>query len=183
MGKQGIGEHAVCNQPASCAAILSCQIVTNDAKIVFGYVRELWAAGAFSNGPDVRRTRLQPPVHANVTTTVQPNPGLLKSNSGGIRNTPSRDQDVAAFDVVLARGRAHGKAHVLSRFPTYLEELGFQENLNTFLAQNPLHLVRDVDILPTHKSRAALDDCHVATEATVSLCHFETGITPTDHNQ
>src|SRR6266853_5549791 len=101
------------------------QIVTNDAKIVFGYVRELWAAGAFSNGPDVRRTRLQPPIHANVTTTVQADPGLLKSNSGCIRNTPSRDQDVAAIDIPLSRGSAHDKGNLLSRLPTYLEEFGF----------------------------------------------------------
>jgi hypothetical protein len=58
VGKRGIREHAVRNQPTACAAIPSCQIVTNDAKIVFGYVRELRAAGAFSHCPDVRRTRL-----------------------------------------------------------------------------------------------------------------------------
>src|SRR5262249_1337303 len=91
MGKRGIREHAVCNDTIARCAIPSCQIVTNDAKIVFGYVRELWAAGAFSNGPDPRRTRLQSPIHANVTTTVQLNPRLLKADSVGIGNTSSRD--------------------------------------------------------------------------------------------
>jgi hypothetical protein len=69
VGKRGIREHAVRNQPTACAAIPSCQIVTNDAKIVFGYVCELWAAGAFSHCPDVRRTRLQPPIHSSTRLT------------------------------------------------------------------------------------------------------------------
>src|SRR5215470_8141385 len=125
VGKQGIREHAICNQPIARAPILSRQIVTNDAKIVFGYVCELWATSAFSNGPDFGRTRFQPPIHPNVTATVQPNPGLLKSDPGGIRNAPSRDEDVAAIDVLLTSSRAHDEANPLSRLPTYLEELGF----------------------------------------------------------
>jgi hypothetical protein len=39
VGKPVILEHAACNQPISCAASPSCQIVTKDSKIVFGYVR------------------------------------------------------------------------------------------------------------------------------------------------
>jgi hypothetical protein len=57
MGQRGISEHAVWNQPTMRAAVSSCKIVTDDPKIVFGYVRELWTAGAFPHGPDVWRTR------------------------------------------------------------------------------------------------------------------------------
>ncbi len=70
MGKRGVSEHAIWNQPIARAAISSCQIVTYDTKIVFGYVRELWAAGAFPEGPDVWRTRLQPAIHRDVAATV-----------------------------------------------------------------------------------------------------------------
>ena len=70
MGKRGVSEHAIWNQPIARAAISSCQIVTHDTKIVFGYVRELWAAGAFPEGPHVWRTRLQSVIHANVAATV-----------------------------------------------------------------------------------------------------------------
>ena len=90
------------------------KIVPDDPKVVDGYVRELWAAGTFADGPDLGRARLQPLIDANVATTVQLNAGLLKPDPGGVRNAPRRDQDVAALDLLLAGGRAHDKADFLS---------------------------------------------------------------------
>jgi hypothetical protein len=101
MGKRGVSEHAIWNQPIARAAISSCQVVTYDTKIVFGYVRELWAAGAFPESPHVWRSRLQPVIHRDVAATVQFDAGLLKSDTGGIRNASNRDQDVAAINVLL----------------------------------------------------------------------------------
>jgi len=69
-GKRGVSEHAIWNKPIARAAISSCQIVTYDTKIVFGYVRELWAAGAFPESPHVWRTRLQSAIHRDVAATV-----------------------------------------------------------------------------------------------------------------
>src|SRR5262249_38077742 len=128
-------------------ACSACEIVTDDPKIVFGYVRELWAAGAFPHGPDVCRTRFYPTSDPNVATSVQFNTGLLKSNSGGVRNAPNRHQDVAAIDVLLTRRGAHSKRNVVSRSPTYLEQFGLDKNLNTLVAENAPHLPRHVDIL------------------------------------
>ena len=105
--KRGISEHAIWNQPITRAAVSSCKIVTDDPKIVFGYVRELRAAGAFPYSPYLRRTRFQPTIDANIAAPVQLNAGLLKSNPGGVRNTPHRDQDVAAIDM---RGGCSGRA-------------------------------------------------------------------------
>jgi hypothetical protein len=90
-GERGICEHAIRNQPIAGATISSRQVVTYDSKVVFGYVRELWTAGAFPYGPYVWRTCLQSAIDANVTAPVQFNVGLLQSNSGGIRNAASRD--------------------------------------------------------------------------------------------
>src|SRR5262249_26433185 len=87
-----IGEHAVWNQPIARGAISSREIVTYDSKIVFGYVRKLWTASAFPDGPYVWRACLQFAIDANVTAAVEFNAGLLKSDAGGIRNTSNRDQ-------------------------------------------------------------------------------------------
>src|SRR5260370_27718811 len=106
--ERGISEHAIWNQPIAGGAISTCEIVTYDSKIVFGYVRELWTAGAFPDGPYIWRTCLQSAIDANVTAPVQFNVGLLQSNSGGIWNAPNRDQDVAAVNVLLTPGGAHG---------------------------------------------------------------------------
>src|SRR5215468_10569427 len=83
----------------------------------------------------------------------------------------------------LTRGRADDKMHPVSRLSIYVEEFSFQDNLNALFTKNPLHLQRHVDVLPTHEPRAGLDDCYVATEAPVSLGHFESNIAPTDHDQ
>jgi hypothetical protein len=103
-GKRGISEHAIGNQPITGAAVSSRQIVTYDSKIVFRNVRELWAAGAFPHRPYFWRSGLEPIVNADVTTTVQLNAGLFKSNSGGIRSAPSRDQHVAAVYELVTEG-------------------------------------------------------------------------------
>jgi len=75
----------------------STQIVTNDAKIVFRNMRELWAAGAFPNGPNPCGARLQSIIDTNVTAAIQLDTGLLEANFSSVRNAPSRDQDVAAI--------------------------------------------------------------------------------------
>ena len=182
MSQWRVGEHAVGNQPIARAAVAASEIVPDGSKVILGYVRELWATGAFPDGPDLGRARLQPLVNANVAMTVHLNTGLLKPDPGGVRNAPRRDQDVAALDVLLTGGRAHNKADCLSGSAVHLEGLGRHENLNTFVTENPLHLSRNVGILPIHKLRPMLYDRHAATEATVSLGQFETDIATPEHD-
>ena len=130
-----IGKHAVRDQPIARASPPSGQIVANDAKVVFGYVGEQRAAGAFAERPDVRRARLQPLVDANVTATVQLDADLAEADPGGVRNAPRRDEDVAALDFLLARVRADVKAHSLSGLAAHLEELGRDKNLDAFVSR------------------------------------------------
>src|SRR5262245_16422255 len=163
------------------AARSARQIVPDDAKVIRRYVCELWATSTFPDGPDPGRARLQPLIDANVATAVELDAGLFEPNRVGVGNAPRRHQDVAAVDHLLAGGRAHDKAHILSGSTARPESLGFQEELNAFASENPLHLTRDVGILPGHELGAVLDDRHLAAEATVGLGHFETDIaTPED---
>ena len=64
-----------------------------------------------------------------------------------------------------------------------MEGLGRHEHLDAFDTENPLHLIRDVGILPAHKLRPMLDDRHTAPEATVGLGQFETDIATPEHDQ
>ena len=164
------------DQPIARASPPSGQIVANDAKVVFGYVGEQRAAGAFAQRPDVRRACLQPLVDANVTATVQLDADLAEADPGGVRNAPRCDEDVAPLDVLLAGVRADVKADPLSGLAVHMEELGRDKNLDAFVSENPPHLMQDVEILPSHELRPGLDDGHVAAEATVSLRQFEAGI-------
>ena len=102
-------------------------IVPDDPKVVVGYVRKLRAAGTFPDGPDIGRGRLQPLIDANVATIVQLDAGLLKSDPGGVRNAPRRDQDVAALDLLLTGGCAHGEADFLSGVAVHIDGLGRDE--------------------------------------------------------
>src|SRR5215510_1113459 len=136
--KWRVREHAVWNQPVARAALPAGQIVLNDLKVVGGYVRELWAAGAFPDGPHLGGARLQPLVNANVAATVQLNTGLLKPDPSGVGNAPRRDQNVAALDVLLTGGRAHDQADFLSGSAVHLEGVSRHQDLNTFITENPL---------------------------------------------
>src|SRR4029077_2060489 len=55
--------------------------------------------------------------------------------------------------------------------------------MNTFVTENSLQFIRDVGILPVHELRPMLYDRHATTEATVSLCKFESDITTPEHDQ
>ena len=110
-------------EPIARAALPSSQIVPDDSKVVDGYVRELGATGGFPQGPDTGCSRLQPLIDANVATTIQLNASLLKPNPSGVGNAPCRDQDVAAFDLLLTGGCSHGNADFHSGFALHIEGL------------------------------------------------------------
>src|SRR5262245_61361045 len=181
--KRRVRKHAVRNQPIARAAVFAREIVLNDPEIVGGYVGELWAPGAFPDGPHLGGARLQPLVNANVAATVQLNTGLLKPDPSGVGNAPRRDQNVAALDVLLTGGRAHDQADFLSGSAVHLEGVSRHQDLNTFITENPLDLICDVGILPVHELRPTLYDRHPATEATVGLGKFETDTTTPEHDQ
>jgi hypothetical protein len=129
------------------------------------------------------RARVQPLVDANVTATVQLDADFAEADPGGVRNAPRGNEDVAAPDVLLAGARADVEAHFLSGLTAHTEELGRHMNLDPFVFENPLHLVRDVEVLPSHELRPGFDNCHLAAEATVGLGQFKAGIAAPDHDQ
>src|SRR5262245_57268733 len=57
--RQGwIGKHHLGNQPVTGSATSSAHVVTNDSEVIDRDVRELWAAGAFSDRPNAWSGRL-----------------------------------------------------------------------------------------------------------------------------
>src|SRR5271166_696162 len=124
MGKGRVGEHAIGNQPIARAAVPSGQVVPDDAKIIDRGMRELRAAGAFADRPDIGRGRLQLLVDADVTASVQLDAGLLEPDLGVVRKAPRRDQDVGTPDRPLTGSRAHGNADLLAGAAAHVEGLG-----------------------------------------------------------
>ena len=89
-------------------------------------------------------------------------PGLFERDPGGVGNAPRPDHDVATLDLVLAGGCAGGKADPVSLSAVNIESFGRYQNLNSFVAQDPLHFLGDVAILAGHQLRPGLDDRHAA---------------------
>src|SRR5258706_7879731 len=172
MGKRRVSEHAIGNQPIAGIAISSGQIVANNPKIVFGYMRELRAASAFPDGPHVRCAGFEPVIDPDVTPAIHVNAGLLKPYFAGIRDAASRDQDFAAIDFLLTGGGAHGKRDLVSRTATHLEQLGLQKNSQAFVAENAPNLPRNIDIFPAHELGTGLDDGYIAAKPAIGLCKF-----------
>src|SRR5262249_21536969 len=50
--------------------------------------------------------------------------GFFKSNPGGVRNAPRRDQHVTTFDFSFTGPRTHEKTDILSRLAVYMQCLG-----------------------------------------------------------
>jgi hypothetical protein len=85
--------------------------------------------------------------------------------------------------VALTGGGAHDQADFISGSALHMEDLGAYEKLDAFVTVNPLHLLRDVGIFPTHELRTTLDDRDAAPEATVRLPQFETDVAAGEHDQ
>src|SRR5882672_2580259 len=183
VGQRRVREDAVGDQPIACGAVAAGEILFDDPEVVDGCVRELRATSALSDGPDVGCRRLQPLGDAHVATIVQLDAGLLETDPGGVRRAPHRDEDVAALDPLLPGRGAHCERHVLSGSAVHAERLSRHETFDAFVAENPLHLVRNVAILLAEKLWPMLDDRHAAAEATVRLAEFETDITTAEHDQ
>src|SRR5262249_9180557 len=98
-------------------------------------------------------------------------------------NAPCSDQNVAAIKLLLAGLRAYRDPHLLSRSPVNVEDLGRQQKLDAFIAEDPLHLIRNIGILSAHQPRPRLDDGHTAAEATISRRHFEPDISAPEDDQ
>src|SRR5262249_32845113 len=155
----------------------------DNAKVVAGDVRELRAARAIPHRPDVRRSGLQPLVDANISPSIQFDAALLESDPLRVWNAPCRDQNVAALKLPLAGLCAYRDPHLLSRSPVNVEDLGRQQKLDAFIAEDPLHLIHNIGILSAHQPRPRLDDGHTAAEATISLRHFEPDISAPEDDQ
>src|SRR5262245_66432809 len=113
-------------------------------------MRELRAAGTFTKRPDVRRSCLQALVDANVAAAVQLDADLVEADAGGVRDASCSDQQVAALNLPLAGGRAHGHAHLFARSALPVEGLRLDEEGDAFIGEEPLHLNGDVTALETH---------------------------------
>jgi hypothetical protein len=97
-----IGKHAIGHEPIARAALFSGQVVPDDAEVVPGDMSELRAAGAVTHGPHVGRGGLQPLIDANVTASIQHDPGVLEPDPLRVRNASRRDQEMAAVDLLFA---------------------------------------------------------------------------------
>src|SRR5262245_1592419 len=177
MRERRIGEQAVGHEPIACAAVSSGQVLTDDAKVVAGDVRELRAARAIPHRPDVRRSGLQPLVDANISPSIQFDAALLESDPLRVWNAPCSDQNVAAIKLLLAGSCAYRDPQLLSRSPVNVEDLGRQQKLDAFIAEDPLHLIHNIGILSAHQPRPRLDDGHTAAEATLA-CAISSPIYP-----
>src|SRR5262245_10837779 len=183
MRQRRVGEHAVGHEPIARAAVSSGQVVTDNAKVIAGDVRELRAARAIPHRPDVRRSGLQPLVDANISPSIQFDAALLESDPLRVWNAPCRDQNVAALELFLAGSCAYRDPHFLSRSPVNVEDLGWEQKLDAFVAEDPLHLIRNVGILSADQLGTMLDDSHTAAEAPISLRHFEPDISAPEDDQ
>src|SRR5262245_22812523 len=144
---------------------------------------EVWSPRALADGPHVRRGRLEAVVDTHVASRVELDAGLLEADPDRVGCTPYGDEDVAAFDPLLAGCRTRQDRDVLSRSTVDTERLSAEETFDAFGEQDFPHLTGNVGILTAEKLRPILDDRHPTAEATIRLTEFETNVASTEHDQ
>src|SRR5580693_6929223 len=112
-------------------------------------MRELWAARALANRPDLARARLEPVVDRDIAVRVERDISELQPDPGGIGGASGRDQYVAAFDGLIARRGMQLEVHSLPRPAPHTENLGAEMHRNAFVAQHLQHCGCEVGIFPT----------------------------------
>src|SRR5262249_27719007 len=109
-----VGEQTERDEAIACGGPPTGQVVAADPEIVLGHGGKLWAAGAFADRPDVRRTRLESVVDLHITSLVESHADGVEYNPRRIGSSTRGDEDVAAFEEALALGRPHAQAHALA---------------------------------------------------------------------
>jgi hypothetical protein len=85
---------------------------------------KLRTSGAFAERPHAGHGCLQPLVDANIASLIQGHAYLFEPDSGRVRNTPRRDENIAAPDSALAGSTAQREAQSISRPAAHLGNLG-----------------------------------------------------------
>src|SRR5262249_14725297 len=142
-GKRRVGEHAVGDQPVARAAITAREVVAEDPEVVDRHMGGMRAAGAFADRPDTGRRWFQPLVDLDVSARIEGDAGLVEADAAGVRDATGRDEDVAAFDLLLAAGRVHREIDLFAGAAAHGKGLGRCQKLNAIFAEDPLHLLRD----------------------------------------
>src|SRR5262249_32648507 len=153
-----VGKHAVRNEATARAFVSSGQVLPNNAEVIAGYVRELRAPGTIAHGPHVGSSGLQSIVDGDEAAPVQRYAGLVEPDIPGVGPTPGREQNLTGLGFSLGGRRARTHTQVLAGTAMHVEHRGLGKKLDAFFTQGPLHLDRDVGILPPHRLRPRLDD-------------------------
>src|SRR5438270_4395358 len=118
-----VGEHAIWDEPVTLGAVPAAQISRDNAKIVERNVGELCAPGAITNRPDIGRARLEPVVDRYISSGIERDTGEVKPDPVCVGRASGRDQDIAAFDSLIACWRAHLETDRVSGSALYTENL------------------------------------------------------------
>jgi hypothetical protein len=105
----------------------------DDSKVVPGYMREVRAASAFSDCPDIRRGCFQAIVYADVPLLGQLDSGLFQADSLSIGRTPNRRENVRSFNRSHTAVTVELQSYLVSLKPFDIEKLAVQKDFNSFI--------------------------------------------------
>ncbi len=144
---------------------------------------ELWAAGRLANCPDVGRTRLQPVIDRDISAVVEHDTGEVEPDPIGVGGASGRDQEIAAFDGLIACQRPHLEADCVSGSALNTKNLNSKMHLYAVVAQHLQNCIRDVGIFPAGELWSDLHDADAAAEAAIGLRQLQADISAAKHDQ
>src|SRR5260370_25834144 len=130
----------------------------NHTEIVDTYMRELRAAGHFTDGPNARRGSLQPFVHLDVSAIGEFDPVYLQSDTLSIRGAACGHQHMAAlkrflFSISIFLDE---DSHRRARLPGHAFHSRVSDDIDTFILKEALQRFRHAIMSSVHKHAIAL---------------------------
>src|SRR5258708_7798338 len=174
----GVGWKGVAHPPVIAVE----QIGGDDLKIVVGGVGEGASPIAIAERPDTRHICAERIIHLDEATRLSAYAGVLQAEIVSIGPAAHRDEQVRSANLRAAIGAFelhHDVVALLGDAPTPR----IQAKIDAFTGEKRRNGLRDILVLTRDEARAYLDDCDLATEASVHLSKLEANVAATEHQQ
>src|SRR5258708_7831514 len=178
VGREGVGWKAVAPPPVIAVE----QIGGDDLKIVVGGVGEGASPIAIAERPDTRHICAERIIHLDEATRLSAYAGVLEAEIVSIGPAADRDEQVRSANLRAAIG-AFELHHDVVALLGDAQTPRIQAKIDAFTGEKRRNGLRDILVLTWDEARAYLDDCDLATEASVHLSKLEANVAATEHKQ
>src|SRR5580704_5899592 len=146
-------------------------------------MREMWAPGAISDGPNTLGGRLQTLVHLHIAAVGRLHSRLFEADAARIWRTSSGYQQVRAFQGKVGSVARAEEPDPLAGVALDAGYFGIRHDGDAFIPAHFFQSLRGIFILPVRDAAIAFDQRDLGAETAEGLGKFEPDITSTQNQE